>query len=120
MNNTPFTSSLIVYPMSTNDIFRSTRSHRELGSLHSDQECILRSATKYEVVTCSEVPLKCRMEATSTSARERILNAGNNGDASCHRQVDEEEQVQPVPTPEDEDDKISNMLQEVNADEVRS
>lgn len=48
-----------------------------------------------------------------TSAWETILDASKHDDGTCDFEGVEEQQVDPGPTPEDTDDFIATMLQEV-------
>lgn len=53
------------------------------------------------------------MEARSTTNWESILNAGKSDDGNCDCQGAEKQQVDPYPAPEEENDSIATVLQEV-------
>lgn len=113
IHNTLFALHLIVHTFSTTDIAGSTQPRPELTSLPSDPEGIIGSAKPPEVLACSE-------DATSTSASEAILNAGNSDDANRDFQGAGEQQVEPGPLLGDKDGSSATTLQEVIADEVKS
>lgn len=68
----------------------------------------------------SELPSKDRKKATSTSPWETILIASNSNEANRDCQRVQEQQVEPELAPEEDDDLIATVLQEVIANEVRS
>lgn len=105
--------------MSTNDILPSMGSHPEVTCSYLDPERILRSGTLDEGWAGTEFPSKGKMEATSTSAWEKILNSKKSVDANCHREAVEKQQVKLGSAPEGERSLIATVLQEVVADNVK-
>lgn len=80
--NAPFTLSLSIHNMSTNDILRSMHLHAGPKSPSLDLECILGIVTLHEVSARSNLQPQEKISATSTSVWETIRDAGRSDDSN--------------------------------------
>lgn len=80
----------------------------------------MQSAELHEVSTRSELPTKDRTEIESKNDLKMIRNTGKSIDANRGLQGVEEQQVDPGFAPEDDDNAITNVVQDMIADEAKS